>query len=64
MILGYISASNRLCWTPEGEKNRGGTKWAKSHNSIILAEYYLLNTATVDAFYCERCKKIVIDTDE
>lgn len=38
---GYISAYNRLCWTPEGEIAKGVTKWAKSENSIVLAEFFL-----------------------
>lgn len=64
MKSGYISAYNRLSWTPEGERVQGGTKWAKSPSSIVLAEYFLLGAATVDAAYCEGCKKIVIDLEE
>ena len=40
MELGQISADNLLSWTPEGESVRGGTRWAKSPNSIVLAKYY------------------------
>ncbi len=61
MQRGYISAQNRLCWTPEGETDRGSTLWSKSPNSIVLAEYYLLAAAKVDADYCESCGKIIID---
>ena len=61
MKSGYISAYNRLCWTPDGETVHGATKWAKSQNSVILAEYVFLGAATVNAGYCERCKKVVID---
>lgn len=32
-----------------------------SPNSIVLAKYFLLTPAAVDAYYCEQCKKIVID---
>lgn len=64
MKNGSISAYNRLSWTPEGESVRGGTKWAKSPNGIVLAEWFLLGTATVDAVYCEECKKIVIDLEK
>ena len=61
MKKGYISAYNRLNWTPENETNRGATKWAKSPNSIVLAEYFFIGAATVTAYYCDKCKKIVID---
>ena len=64
MRKGFISAYNRLNWTPENETNRGATKWAKSPNSIVLAEYFLLGPATVTAYYCDQCKKIVIDVIE
>ena len=64
MRKGVISAYNRLNWTPENETNRGATKWAKSPNSIVLAEYFLLGPATVTAHYCDKCKKIVIDVFE
>ena len=63
MRLGQISADNLLSWTPDGEHASGGTRWAKSPNSIVLAKYYLLAPASVDAFYCEDCRKIVIDVE-
>ena len=61
MRLGQICADNLLSWTPDGERVSGATRWSKSPNSIVLAKYYLLAPASVDAFYCEDCKKIVID---
>lgn len=61
MKKGYISAYNRLCWTPEGETAHGATKWAKSRNSVMLAEYFFIGAATVNANYCENCKKVIID---
>ncbi len=64
MKPGSISAYNRLSWTPEGERAQGGTKWAKSPNGIVLAEWFVLAAATVDAEYCEFCNKIIIDLDE
>ena len=59
--LGRICTDNLLSWTPDGESASGTTRWSKSPNSIVLAKYYLLAPASVDAFYCEDCKKIVID---
>lgn len=61
MQLGTIQADNLLSWTPYGESQNGVTRWSKSPNSIVLAKYYLLCQAAVQAFYCSKCKKIVID---
>lgn len=61
---GYISAYNRLCWTPDGEIAKGVTKWAKSENSIVLAEFLFVCAATVKTYHCSHCKKIFIDTDK
>ena len=64
MKLGQIEADNLLSWKPDGEKSTGGTRWAKSSNSIVLAKYYMFTPASVDAFYCDSCKKIIIDLQE
>ena len=64
MKLGPIEADNLLSWKPDGEKSIGGTRWAKSSNSIVLAKYYMFTPASVDAFYCDNCKKIIIDVQE
>jgi len=64
MRPGSIGADNLLSWMPEGERATGGTRWAKSPNSIVLAKYYLLSPAAVQAFYCPDCKKIVIDVPD
>lgn len=61
MDSGRIEAHNLLQWIPDGERTDGFTKWAKSLHSIVLAEYYLLAPAAVPAYYCGKCKKIVID---
>lgn len=63
MRLGQIQADNLLSWTPDGERVSGGTRWARSPNSIVLAKYFLLTPAAVDAYYCDQCKKIVIDIE-
>ena len=63
MKLGSIQADNLLSWTPEGESPKGATRWAKSSKSIVLAKYFLLSPAVVDAFYCPNCQKIIIDVD-
>lgn len=63
MKLGSISAYNRLCWIPEEEVSHGG-KWAFSPNSVKLAEYFFFGEATVPAFYCISCSKIIIDLNK
>lgn len=64
MKLGTINASNLLSWTPDGEAASGVTRWAKSPNAVVLAKWYGLIDASVEAFYCEECKKIIIDVPE
>ena len=61
MRLGQICADNLLSWTPDGERASGAARWSKSPNSIVLAKYYVVTQASVDVYYCEDCKKIVID---
>lgn len=63
MKLGQIKASNILTWTPDGESVVGFTRWAKSPNSVVLAKWYGLMDASVDAHYCAKCGKIVIDVN-
>ena len=64
MRFGRIKADQLLSWTPDGEYDRGVTRWSKSPNSVVLAKYYGLMAAIVHAYYCEYCKKIVIDLEE
>lgn len=63
MRLGSIQADNLLSWTPDGESPKGSTRWAKSPNSIVLAKYFMLAPAVIDAFYCPDCQKIIINVD-
>lgn len=64
MNKGTIEADNRLCWIPENETVTGITKWSKSPNSIILAEWFFLIPAKIIAFHCENCKTIIIDLNK
>lgn len=63
MKPGTIQADNLLSWTPDGESQKGATRWSKSPNSITLAKYFFLTPAIVQAFYCTDCKKIVLDVN-
>lgn len=59
MKLGQIEADNLLSWKPDGEKSIGGTRWAKSSNSIVLAKYYMFTPASVDAFTAIVVKRLL-----
>ncbi len=64
MQNGIIQADNLLSWIPDGESSLGKTRWAKSPRSVVLAPYYFLQPAEVEAFYCSDCRKIVIDVPD
>ena len=61
MLFGHISASNVLAWTPDGESAVGFTRWARSENSVLLGKWYGLVDASVDAYLCDDCRKVIID---
>ena len=61
MRFGHISASNVLAWTPDGESAVGFTRWARSENSVLLGKWYGLVDASVDAYLCDDCRKVIID---
>ncbi len=56
MKLGQIEADNLLSWKPDGEKSIGGTRWAKSSNSIVLAKYYMFTPH----LYCVMRNMVII----
>ena len=61
MRFGHISASNVLAWSPDGESAFGFTRWARSENSVLLGKWYGLVDASVDAYLCDDCRKVIID---
>lgn len=61
MRLGRITASNVLAWTPDGESASGFTRWARSENSVLLGKWYGLVDASVVAYLCDDCRKVIID---
>lgn len=63
MKAGSIDVHDTLSWSPEGELRKGGTKWAKAKGGIVLASYALLLRASKEAFYCPKCKKIIMDVE-
>ncbi len=63
MSPGSIDVHDTLSWSPEGETRKGNTRFAISRNGILLAKYYLLVSASKEAFYCDHCKKIIMDVE-
>lgn len=61
MTLGRIEAHELLQWIPSDDYARGSTVWAKAPRGIVLAKYFMLAPAEVEAFLCSECQKIVID---
>ena len=61
MKLGTIEADNLLSWTPEGERPKGATRWSISPNGIKLANFYFFRSASIEAYYCSDCQKIILD---
>jgi hypothetical protein len=64
MKLGTIDVYDTLSWSPEGEDRKGATKYALAEHGILLARYCLLLPASIDAFYCADCKKIIININQ
>jgi hypothetical protein len=56
MLFGSIDAFDTLIWTPDGESRKDPTKWSIAENGILLAKYFLLAPATLEAYYCPDCK--------
>ena len=50
-----------MAWTPDGESAVGFTRWARSENSVLLGKWYGLVDASVDAYLCDDCRKVIID---
>ena len=56
-----MESRERLAWTPDGESAVGFTRWARSENSVLLGKWYGLVDASVDAYLCDDCRKVIID---
>lgn len=65
---GKIQVRDRLYWTPEGEDrqsmiNNALGVWGKTKNSVLLSEITPFIGSETKAFYCPKCQKIIIDTN-
>ena len=55
--------SERLCWTPKGEKRSRMTR-KKSTNGIYLANLdFWKSKSTTIAYYCVECSKVIINVE-
>lgn len=61
MKLGSIDVYDTLSWSPHGEKRKGATKYAVAKNGIVLAKYNFISAVSKEAYFCEECKKIILD---
>ena len=60
MHPGRISSPHVLAWTPDEDTFWDLTPWSRSKNSVLLRKADFLGNASVPAFYCPPCKKVVI----
>lgn len=61
MRKGYIQSSDRLSWTPIEEDFFALFKWSKSKNGVKISDFNFPYSRT-EAYYCDKCKKVIIDT--
>lgn len=59
MKKGYIQCSNRIAWTPNLSKI--SVEPSLNKESIILSKQNRLSINHIDAYICEKCKKVIID---
>ncbi len=67
MQPGYIDSDHIICWIPESERSQADAqmwKSSKTSNSVVLGNYHLFRKATVIAYYCRNCNKVIIDVPE
>jgi hypothetical protein len=51
MKHGSIDVDDTLSWTPDGEYRKGPTRFTIARNGVLLARYYLLQSASCEASY-------------
>ncbi len=61
MKAGSIDVHDTLSWSPEGESRKGLTKYSIATGGIVLANYPMLFAASKEAYYCQSCKKIIMN---
>lgn len=56
---GYIQCGNRIAWVPEVSK--ASIEPSMNKDSILLSNQTRFSINHVDAYICEKCKKVVLD---
>lgn len=56
---GYIQCGNRIAWVPEVSKISVEPNLNK--DSILLSNQNRFSINSVDAYICEKCKKVILD---
>ncbi|MBH1942333.1 hypothetical protein I5677_15635 [Mobilitalea sibirica] len=51
MKLGAIDVYDTLSWSPDGETRKGHTKHSIAKNGLLIAKYFLIQSASKEAFY-------------
>ena len=65
MEKGKIQVNDSLYWTPMEENRIAVSTWSKTKNSKKIANWnWLLLQSTVNADYCKKCKKIIINVED
>ncbi|MFD1205352.1 PF20097 family protein [Sporosarcina contaminans] len=59
MKKGYIQSGTRLAWVPRVSKAIIEPSFIK--DSVLLSKQSRFLVSNVDAYLCERCKKVVLD---
>ena len=61
---GYITTKGEIiAWSPHDEKSFFASRWHVDKDDIPLGQYHYWKGCQVEAFYCDKCKKIIIDVD-
>lgn len=62
MRKGYIQSGTRLAWVPNVSKL--STEPSLNKDSVLLSKQSRFSINHVDAYLCEKCKKVLIDYSE
>ena len=57
---GFIKTyGENIAWTPDGEVHPR-IRWERSKNSVEIAHFNVLNGACSEAYYCPKCRCVII----
>lgn len=66
LIHGYIKTSGEvITWSPNFKKKSiFATRWQVDEDELCLGKFRFWKGAKVDAYKCDKCKKVIIDIDK